>query len=139
MVAADLAEVCNIETACSLSPWSRQQFEHSLSDAQIMLLDGQLVGFAIVSSVLDQAELHNIAVAPPKQGLGLGAAMLDYMLDNLALGVTAIFLEVRLSNFRAIRLYQERGFAKVGERRDYYKTEFGREDALLMCRQTTTA
>ena len=100
-------------------------------------MDNQVVGFGILSTVLDQAELHNIAIDPPVQGLGLGAAMLDHLLDNLADEVASIFLEVRLSNFRAIRLYQERGFVKVGERRDYYKTALGREDALLMCREAT--
>jgi ribosomal-protein-alanine N-acetyltransferase len=137
MVAADLPQVCNIEEACSPSPWSCKQFELSLGDTQVLLLDNQVVGFGILSTILDQAELHNIAIDPPVQGLGLGAAMLDHLLDNLADEVASIFLEVRLSNFRAIRLYQERGFVKVGERRDYYKTALGREDALLMCREAT--
>ena len=136
MVLGDLPEVCTIEAACSPSPWSPKQFELSLSDSQVLLLDNQLVGFGILSSVVDQAELHNIAIEPSWQGLGLGAAMLDHLLDGLDDEVTATFLDVRASNFRAIRLYQERGFKKVGERRDYYKTALGREDALLMCRRT---
>ena len=136
MVSADLSQVVAIETACSPSPWSHKQFELSLSDSQVLLLDNQIVGFGVLSTVLDQAELHNIVIEPSRQGLGLGAAMLDHLLNSLADGVTALFLEVRLSNFRAIRLYQERGFEKVGERRDYYKTALGREDALLMCRRT---
>ena len=138
MAAADLEQVCDIETACSPSPWRLKQFELSLSDSQVLVLDDHVVGFGIISAVLDQAELHNIAIHPDNQGLGLGAAMLDYLLDHLVDEVISVYLEVRLSNFRAIRLYQERGFEKVGERRDYYKTQLGREDALLMCRRTTT-
>ena len=138
MMNADLQQVCAIESACSASPWSRKQFELSLSDSKVIELDNHVVGFGILSSMLDQAELHNIAVHPDSQGMGLGAAILDYLLDHLAEQVRSIYLEVSLSNFRAIRLYQERGFAQVGERRDYYKTELGREDALLMCRQITT-
>jgi ribosomal-protein-alanine N-acetyltransferase len=83
-------------------------------------------------------ELHNIAIHPEHQGIGLGSVMLDYFITNLPNEIKSIYLEVRLSNFRAIRLYQERGFVQVGERRDYYKTELGREDALLMCRDMAT-
>jgi len=39
---------------------------------------------------------------------------------------------VRVSNFSAIRLYKKLGFKDVGNRKDYYATEFGREDAILM-------
>jgi ribosomal-protein-alanine N-acetyltransferase len=46
-------------------------------------------------------------------------------------------LEVRVSNFSAIRLYLNYGFIEVGRRRDYYRTEFGREDAILMTLQRT--
>jgi ribosomal-protein-alanine N-acetyltransferase len=45
-------------------------------------------------------------------------------------------LEVRVSNFSAINLYTKIGFAQVGQRRDYYATEYGREDALLMSRSS---
>ena len=50
----------------------------------------------------------------------------------LAADVKTIFLEVRVSNFTAIRLYHNLGFEEIGNRRDYYQTEFGREDALIM-------
>jgi [ribosomal protein S18]-alanine N-acetyltransferase len=138
MTAADLLPVVEIECASSQSPWSLKQFELSLNDSLVLESDNKVVGFAVMSAVLDQAELHNIAIHPEHQGIGLGAVMLDYFLNNLPNEIKSIYLEVRLSNFRAIRLYQERGFVQVGERREYYKTELGREDALLMCRDMAT-
>ena len=81
--------------------------------------------------------MHKCACVQTVQGLGVGAARIDHLLEVLASGLACSLLEVRLSNFRAIRLYQERGFVKIGERRDYYKTALGREDALLMCREAT--
>ena len=142
MSAADIERVSAIECACSASPWSRKQFEHSLDDAKglsiVLLADGEIIGFAVLSTVLDEAELHNIAIDPSRQASGFGACMLDYLLTNLPAEIKTTYLEVRVSNFRAIRLYQQRGFVKVGERRDYYKTELGCEDGLLMSRQTDT-
>ena len=55
------------------------------------------------------------------------------LVKNLADSVSKVYLEVRESNFSAIRLYNKAGFTEVGQRRGYYPTEFGREDALLMC------
>ena len=142
MVTGDLERVRAIECACSASPWSSKQFELSLNDTKglaiVLLADGEIVGFAVLSTVLDEAELHNIAVDPSRQGSGFGAYILDYLLANLPAEIKTTYLEVRVSNFRAIRLYQQRGFVPVGERRDYYKTELGREDGLLMSRQTDT-
>jgi ribosomal-protein-alanine N-acetyltransferase len=44
-----------------------------------------------------------------------------------------------VSNFSAIRLYFNYGFIEVGRRRDYYRTEYGREDAILMTLQPSAA
>ena len=43
-----------------------------------------------------------------------------------------IFLEVRVSNSQAVAFYQSMGFKAVGQRRDYYRTDDGREDAIVM-------
>ena len=43
-----------------------------------------------------------------------------------------MFLEVRASNFTAIKLYEKNGFNELGIRDNYYKTLHGREDGLLM-------
>ena len=45
-------------------------------------------------------------------------------------GVRKIFLEVRISNTAAIRLYETCGFEQVGERKKYYSDPV--EDALVM-------
>ncbi|MCZ6831549.1 MAG: hypothetical protein O7F73_18545, partial [Gammaproteobacteria bacterium] len=41
-------------------------------------------------------------------------------------------LEVRCSNGGAIALYRKHGFTEDGVRKNYYPTDGGREDALLM-------
>jgi len=44
------------------------------------------------------------------------------------------FLEVRSTNDAAIGLYRSLGFTQVRERKNYYPTTKGREDALIMWR-----
>jgi ribosomal-protein-alanine N-acetyltransferase len=46
-----------------------------------------------------------------------------------------LFLEVRVSNRKAIELYSKEGFFELGNRKNYYPTLNGHEDALLMASQ----
>ena len=43
-----------------------------------------------------------------------------------------MFLEVRPSNPAGYRLYEKNGFAVIGIRRDYYTSDDGKEDAIIM-------
>ncbi len=138
MEIADLNQVVAIEQRCSQSPWSLKQFQQSLDDSEVLLSAGKIIGFSVVASILNEAEIHNVAVHPDHQGLGLGSVLLDHVITHLPAATTQLYLEVRASNFRAIRLYLQKDFIQVGERRDYYKTEYGREDALLMSRPIGT-
>ena len=45
------------------------------------------------------------------------------------LKIKEMFLEVRPSNAEAISLYLKKGFEKIGSRKNYYRSEDGREDA----------
>ena len=57
------------------------------------------------------------------------------LLDRAAgLGAKECFLEVRVSNDRAISLYRSLGFTQIGERSSYYPGDTGREDALIFSR-----
>ena len=49
-----------------------------------------------------------------------------------AAGVARLYLEVRRSNARALRLYGGLGFEQTGIRKNYYEEPV--EDAVLMCR-----
>ncbi len=137
MSAADLLQIVAIERQATLFPWSGKQFEQSLEQHRCLVLAADndtnlILGYAIVSTLLDQAEVLNICINPEYQGRGFGSQLLTGLLKQLPDAIEVVYLEVRVSNFRAIHLYQNHGFIEVGQRRDYYPTEFGREDAILM-------
>ncbi len=77
--------------------------------------DGKLVGYAMMMFVLDEMHLLNICIRPDGQGKGLGSRLLK-TLERIARSANAetCFLEVRQSNFSAIRLYLNAGFNEVG-------------------------
>ena len=132
----DLATVMRIEPTIYSHPWTLGNFNDSLNaghSAWVMERAGELVGYALMMMVLDEAHLLNISVAASFQGQGLGRRLLAQMIDISRRHQAAnMFLEVRVSNTPAITLYESMGFCEMGIRRNYYPTKQGREDAVLM-------
>ena len=136
MTAAHLPQVAALEKVCfPADPWSETLFRDALECPDTALLaaekeDGAVLGYAVLSTVLDEGNLDNIAVAPPFRRQGVANALLSELTDIGRISLSGILLEVRASNLPAIALYEKHGFIPVGRRRNYYETP--REDALLM-------
>uniref|UniRef100_Q47EK3 [Ribosomal protein bS18]-alanine N-acetyltransferase n=1 Tax=Dechloromonas aromatica (strain RCB) TaxID=159087 RepID=Q47EK3_DECAR len=131
----DLDSVAALEASLQIFPWSRGNFEDSLTAGHsvwVLRLGGDLVGFSVVMSVIDEAHLLNIGVCKRYQGQGYGARMLRHAMECARLGGAAkLFLEVRPSNERAVELYRHFGFRQIGTRKGYYPAVLGREDGLI--------
>ncbi len=83
------------------------------------------VGFALLRSILDEAELMLLAVHAGQRKLGYGQSLLQHTLDVAAqAGCTRCFLEVREGN-PAERLYQGAGFTQYRRRNEYYRGHNG--------------
>lgn len=137
LTSADLDRVQAIEEASQVTPWSPGNFRDCLRSGyrcQVATVDGVPVAFMILSSVLDECHLLNIAVAPAWQRRGLARWMLRRALAAAeAEDMSVMFLEVRAGNQGAQRLYRELGFEETGRRKGYYRTRGeAREDAVLM-------
>jgi ribosomal-protein-alanine N-acetyltransferase len=93
---------------------------------------GELVGYAgLLSPGGGQADVLTMAVVQDRWGQRIGALLLDALVAEAARrGCTDVFLEVRVDNDRAQRLYRSRGFAEIGIRRGYYQPSG--TDALVM-------
>jgi len=136
MSMADLDAVMLIESTLYSHPWSRGNFSDSLNSgysAWLLCENTNIIGYAFMMMVIDEAHLLNISVATTHQKQGLGKLMLQHMLDKArGQGAVNIFLEVRASNTSAIGLYESVGFNEMAIRRKYYPLHNGREDAVLM-------
>jgi len=138
MTADDLDAVAEAERRIYAFPWTRGNFADSLAaghDAWLAQEHGQMIGYAVMMQVLDEAHLLNITVLPELQRDGRGSALLLYLFDRArAQAVTRMLLEVRPGNLAGRALYRRHGFAEIGRRRDYYPAHQGREDAIVMAR-----
>jgi ribosomal-protein-alanine N-acetyltransferase len=94
---------------------------------------GRSVAVIWLSLIDAEAELLDIRVHKSTRNRGLGRQLLSLGLRKVAgMGARTCHLEVRRSNVVAQRLYQHCGFVESGCRRDYYRSEQTREDAILM-------
>ncbi|MBQ0756539.1 MAG: ribosomal protein S18-alanine N-acetyltransferase [Amphritea sp.] len=137
LVAEDLPSLSEIEACCFIPPWSDSQLHSYITGDRFLSVGlwqgGQLNGFALLSTVLDEAELLQIAIRPGLRGKGLAEDVLKFTHDQLhRRGIVRNMLEVRSSNVAALSLYRRLGYQQDGLRKGYYPTDTGREDAVLM-------
>lgn len=96
--------------------------------------DEKIAGFLILSTVLDEAEILEVAVSENLRRNGIASELMtgifEWCKEN---GIGQIFLEVRESNFPARAYYRKFGFAEDGVRKNYYRNPS--ENAVLMSRK----
>ena len=132
-----LIVVLGIEQRVYAHPWSHANFMDTLAagyEAQLLLAGDTLLGYFVAMKGVDEVHLLNITVTPEYQGAGWSRVMLDALaVWARGQGADWLWLEVRVSNARAIKVYDAHGYRQVGRRKNYYPDDRGqREDALVM-------
>ena len=149
MAKENLEAVIAIENAVYAFPWTLRNFSDSLDAGyRAWILKPRvkpgfaeecsgLIGYCVLMFAADEAHLLNLSVARSRQARGYGLCLLEHA-ARVAREHTAqsILLEVRISNRRAIGIYNRFGFNRIGIRRGYYPCSAAdrdvREDALVM-------
>jgi [ribosomal protein S18]-alanine N-acetyltransferase len=136
MTVDDIPVVHVIERASFAVPWPDDAYRNELvtnrlASYVVARAGDELVGFAGLWVMVDEAHITTFAVDPRWRRRGVGQHLLLRLLelanDRRAREAT---LEVRLSNMPARRLYEKYGFRPVGIRPRYYSDNG--EDALIM-------
>lgn len=144
MTLADVPQAVAIERQSFSQPWSEKSFADAVRDHNALFLAAletagnscgdereAVLGYIGMYLSPPEGEITNVAVFEPFRGGGVGGALVAAMQREAgARGINEIYLEVRVSNASAIRLYTRAGFLEVGVRRGFY--ELPREDAKIM-------
>jgi len=125
------------QKSATAAHWTEAQYRAALlgeSPRRIILVaqiaPGTVSGFLVGSEVAGEWELENVVVDSAAQGRGLGAKLLNELLENAKnRGAHCVHLEVRRSNSAARALYEKCGFQVSGRRPGYYHNPA--EDAIL--------
>ncbi len=131
-----LDDVLEIENMSFPTPWSRMAFSHEIGNNDfayyIIALEGdKVVGYAGMWIILDEGHVTTLAVHPSQRRKRIGGALLcELFKEATRRGCVKMTLEVRPSNFAALKLYENTGFVSHGVRPGYY-SDTG-EDAVIM-------
>ena len=132
-----LDDILPIEQGAYAQPWTRGNFTDSLRagyQAQLLSAQDTVLGYFVAMKGVDEVHLLNLTVTPACQGQGWGRVMLDALAQwSRGQGAQWLWLEVRVSNARALGIYERHGYRQVGQRKNYYPAARGqREDAVVM-------
>lgn len=124
-------ELARIHTASFTTPrpWRADEFTDLLRDPANFLIAGE-DGFILGRTILDEAELLTLAVAPEARQRGIGAKLLSaFETAAQERGAATAFLEVASNNTPALALYHRAEWQDAGRRRNYYAAGL---DAVVM-------
>ncbi|HET6977628.1 MAG TPA: ribosomal protein S18-alanine N-acetyltransferase [Pyrinomonadaceae bacterium] len=143
MTEHDLLEVVQIEEQSGLSRWGWSAYYAELQGANrdLMLVarstqtsatpPAPIAGYIVARETAGELHINNFAVRPEFRRRGIGAILLNQVLNEARQrGAKAAFLEVRSTNHAAQELYEKCGFQAIAKRANYYSEPT--EDAVVM-------
>lgn len=127
-----VSAVAELEKQNFSEPWPEIAVRGELTNKLalwLVALDGEtVVGYVGSQTVLQEADMMNIAVADSHRRRGIARMLVEELIRQL--DAYQLTLEVRASNAGAIALYDSLGFTQVGLRKNYYHKP--KEDALIL-------
>ena len=127
-----VSAVAELEKQNFSEPWPEIAVRSELTNALALWLvaveDGVVAGYVGSQTVLQEADMMNIAVAESHRRRGIARMLVEELIRQL--DAYQLTLEVRASNAPAIALYEKLGFQQVGLRKNYYHKP--KEDALIL-------
>ena len=92
--------------------------------------DDNIMGFADLKIIIDEADIMNIVVRKPYRHNGIGSILLEHLINYAkSKNLKSVTLEVNEHNLSAVHLYDKFAFDKIGIRKKYYN---GESDAIIM-------
>ena len=127
-----VSAVAELERQNFSEPWPeiavRSELTNKLALWLVAVEDGVVAGYVGSQTVLQEADMMNIAVADTHRRRGIARLLVEELIRQL--DAYQLTLEVRASNVPAIALYEKLGFTQVGLRKNYYHKP--KEDALIL-------
>lgn len=135
MIRRDMPEVLKIEHESFEFNWTEEDFLACLRQRNCIGMvaehENRVIGFMIYELHKTRLHILNFAVATRFRRLGVGAQMVEKLINKLSQQRRQeIVLEVRETNLAAQKFYQAQGFRAVGVLRGHYADSA--EDAYLM-------
>ena len=110
----------------------KEEIESTNSKYIVAKINNEVVSFAGIKIVMDQADVMNIVTKKTFRNQGIGTLLLDNLISIAhKLQLSSISLEVNEENLPAIHLYEKFGFKNLGIRKNYYQNK----NAIIMAKK----
>lgn len=130
----DLETLAKLDSEVSKHPWSLVNYQDVEQNPALkiytLIKDSSIIGGAAIENQVDTLEIHQIWIKRSETNQGYGKYLLSFIIKQLALDKTTIYLQVAKSNLIAQKLYRGYGFTVVGVRNNYYTHD--NDDAITM-------
>ncbi|MBT3589909.1 MAG: ribosomal protein S18-alanine N-acetyltransferase [Candidatus Marinimicrobia bacterium] len=130
----DFDSIVNIEVAAfNENAWTKNQLMEELASTKtkkcyVLEHNNEIIGYLMCRQIMDEHEIINVAILPSIQGEGYGKLILEKYFDSIP-DESSVFLDVKRTNYPAIKLYLGCGFEEIDIRQNYYHDG---EDAIVM-------
>ena len=135
--ARDVDAILAIQSAClEIAQWTAWDYGRVARGEMIGWVAhaddrAAITGFLVARRIAEDIEILNLAVQPGARRRGIGSELLrESFAWGKSVGAASALLEVRQTNFAALRFYARHGFEVVGRRKQYYIAPI--EDALVL-------
>ena len=133
----DIQDILNIQKEQNIYISSEENILNDLEYTSFkyftLKYKNKIIGYISFSYVID-IEIEAIVIKKDFQRLGLGTLLLNFVFEFAKTNnIENIFLEVRISNTPARKLYDKCGFKEINIRKNYYNDT--NEDAIILLKK----
>ena len=133
----NVLSVQDIQKNCDEPLWTSSSLFHLLNKGSgygyILKYLNNSIGYILLRSLDDEEEVLSLGVLKKNRRQGIASKLFDeFEKGVIRKNIQRIILEVKVENYAAIRFYEFLGLKKIKVLKDYYKTDKGYEDGLLL-------
>jgi ribosomal protein S18 acetylase RimI-like enzyme len=98
----------------------------------VFIDNGKVYGFLHISKSYETIDILNLIVDEKQRNHGVASLLMDNMISELDSEIKKVMLEVKATNYEAIKFYIRFNFKTISIRKKYYD---GKDDAIIMERK----
>ena len=135
----DLDTIVEIENSIYKDTWNKEAYirdlENDIAYNYVLEYKGVIIGYYGFWIMFDNIDITKVSIRKEFQGKGLSKILMEDFFNRIKnLDIRTVTLEVRVSNVKAIGLYQKYGFKNISTRKKYYPDL---EDAYILQKEVS--
>ena len=132
---SDLDNIFKVESKSYDNPWTIGILRDCLVnhyDFYKAEYNNNLIGYIIAKISIHETHILNLTISEDYRHRGIATELLEMIFSKCYIvNSLNIFLETRVNNTPAIKLYEKHNFRRISIRKNYYQTSDGKQDAII--------